>query len=66
MSVFVWVRGLHGPEPQLWSNEYDHSGMHRWRDIRVLRKHQLEPADDKLTLDQLALKYPISIKVKPS
>jgi hypothetical protein len=53
---FVWVEGLRGPTPQLWEHEpVDGNG----KPIKTtLSKRQLVGAEQTLSLDYLAMKYP--------
>lgn len=52
---FVWVTGLRGPEPQLWTNEpVDGNG----KPVKeALFKKKLTDAECTLSLDYLILKF---------
>ncbi|MFG1205624.1 hypothetical protein [Xanthobacter flavus] len=56
MTVFVWVRGLRGPSPQVWAEMPPKE--FRGRAERVLSHHRITAEEETLTLDQLAARYP--------
>lgn len=51
--TFVWVEGLRGPTFELWMEDYAKALS------PVLQKHELQPEDARLTLEDLAKKYPL-------
>jgi hypothetical protein len=54
-AMFVYVRGLKGPAPELWPEPLpDMSGKER----PYLAKYELTEEESKLSLDQLKAKYP--------
>ncbi len=56
MSIFVWVRGLRGPSPQVWAEmtPKEFAG----RADRILAQHRLTAEEERLSLEELAAKYP--------
>lgn len=53
--MFVYVRGLKGPAPELWPEPLrDMSGKER----PYLAKYELTESESKLSLDELVAKYP--------
>jgi hypothetical protein len=55
---FVWVRGLRGPEPQLWDEMY--YGVANWKREYVLGYQLLlDDKERRLPLDELARRYPL-------
>lgn len=56
-NTFVWVRGLRGPEPQIWGEEAL-VASERNRETTVLSMRALAPEERKLSLGQLAARYP--------
>ena len=60
MTVFVWVQGLKGPEPQKAAEPLASVGSDYWSEKggRILATHALSAADSALSLDALAVKYP--------
>jgi hypothetical protein len=51
----VWIEGLRGPEPQKWSSDALWGQLAR-QDVIV--RYALTDQDAKLSLDQLARRYP--------
>jgi len=58
--AFVWVRGPRGPEPQVWGDEPFHAPEHT-REDSVLAMRKLTPDECKLSLRELAARYPAPI-----
>ena len=53
--IFVYVRGLRGPSPEKWPDMLtDMMGQ----PVPYLEAHRLDDDDAKLSLDELAKKYP--------
>lgn len=60
MKYFAWITGLRGPEGQLWYNEpVDGNGKPR---LEVIFKIKLTEEEEKLSLDELRIKYANSCK----
>ncbi|MGO4717332.1 hypothetical protein [Bradyrhizobium sp. 2TAF24] len=57
LYTFVWVRGPHGPEPQVWGEEPFHAPAQAREGI-VLATRRLTPDECALSLRQLAARYP--------
>ncbi|MEW6639051.1 MAG: hypothetical protein AB1586_01005 [Pseudomonadota bacterium] len=55
--AFVWVRGLYGPEPQVWGEEAFFAPDHT-REGSVLAMRRLAPEEYALSLRELAARYP--------
>lgn len=58
-SHFVWARGVAGPAPQKWRDKPSRSQNHQdyWR-VNLLASVQLDEEESKLSLDDLARRYP--------
>ena len=51
---FVWINGLRGPSPQLWTTDQVNG---EGKSKPVLFKIKLSEGEKSLTLDYLAMKY---------
>lgn len=54
---FVWVEGMRGPTPELWSDDYKNDDMQGKPRKIVIQKH--EAPDAGLTLEELVLRHPL-------
>lgn len=55
LKYFVWVMGLKGPEPQIWSYKDMTSDM---KPVSFLYQRELTPLEGNLGLDELKNRYP--------
>lgn len=58
MSTFVWVKGMRGPTPQIWGDDYNPLDLQKQAKAVVLQKHDIGNATN-MTLDALAVVYPL-------
>ncbi|GGF56412.1 hypothetical protein GCM10007301_15080 [Azorhizobium oxalatiphilum] len=56
--VFLWVRGLRGPEPQRWSEAPDAHHNSQARLMIPGAIHPLTSTEAGLSLDELSRRYP--------
>ncbi len=50
---FVWLKGLHGAEPQLWADDFINNELIK----KAVFKKKLLEAEQIPSLDYLAMKY---------
>ncbi len=50
---FVWLKGLHGSESQLWADDFIDNQLIK----KAVFKKKLSEAEQTLSLDDLAMKY---------
>jgi hypothetical protein len=55
-KYFVWIDGLQGPEPQLWTGDGSRDGQGK---LKPALKIVEIPDHDIRTLDELAKDYPL-------
>jgi hypothetical protein len=60
MGRFVWVEGMQGPTPELWSDDYKNDDSQGKPRKIVLQSHDLmNDGHEAMSLDGLARKYPL-------
>lgn len=61
MPRFVWVEGMRGPTPELWSDDYRNDDMQGRPRKVILQQHKVGNVSN-MTLDALAAVYPLESK----
>jgi hypothetical protein len=54
----VWLRGLRGPTPQVWSPEYVDLYRSLW-EAQIIAMRELSDEERSASLDHLVSKYPV-------
>ncbi len=54
----VWLRGLRGPTPQIWSPDYVDLYGNLW-ESQIIAIRELSDEERSNSLDRLASKYPV-------
>lgn len=62
MTKFVWLAGLKSPEAQVW---YLDKHTKDGNDIPTLAVHELTEEETELSIEQLAVKYPLKSATTP-
>lgn len=56
--LFVWTNGLRGANPEKWPESLKGANE---KEFPTLARHQLPCGEEKLSLDALALLYPVPV-----
>jgi hypothetical protein len=59
VAKFVWLKGLRGPEPQVWHHDQMY---HDQREIRPMQSHTMTEADLSKSIDELIAVFPFNPK----
>ena len=57
MATFFWVKSYGKYHPQKWNYPHTDLASSYWKDY-IVSSHPLTEEEGRLTLDQLAVKYP--------